>query len=351
MSNHPIERRRQLGRTTICLPVVGFGGAPIGNLYETVDEANAGLTIAAALAAGFRYFDTAPFYGFGLSEARLGMNLWGHEGAEATLLSTKVGRVLAPLDEAAASTERSGFVNGMPFSAAFDYSYDGVMRSFEASLRRLRVPRVAVLFAHDLGKVTHGGEAGARMREFLDGGFRAMRELRDQELVGAIGIGVNEIEVCEEILGQIDLDCLLLAGRYTLLEQHAAKSLLPLCLRRRVAVIVGGPFNSGLLVEPAAGSGSPHYNYAPAPANLVQRAGRLREICAAHGVPIGAAALQFPLAHEAVASVIPGIRSAAQVREALEFIDTRIPAALWEELRHAGLFDAAAPTPAPGVTA
>jgi D-threo-aldose 1-dehydrogenase len=352
LTNDLIGRRRQLGRTAMCLPAIGFGTAPIGNLYQPVDEAAARLTIDTALAADIRYFDTAPFYGFGLSESRLGASLRRPEGAEATLLSTKVGRILAPLGEAAASAERSGFVDGMPYAAVFDYSYDGVMRSFEASLQRLRVTGVAVLLAHDLGRITHGGEHGLRMREFLDGGFRAMRELRDQQVVGAIGMGVNEIEVCEELLGQVDLDCLLLAGRYTLLEQDAIKSLLPLCLRRRVTVIIGGPFNSGVLVEHGAGSGSPHYNYAPAPATVVQRVRCLREICAAHGVPIGAAALQFPLAHEAVASVIPGFRSAEQVREALSFMNTRIPATLWEELRHADLLDVAAPTPgAPGVAA
>jgi len=345
LSKHLIERRRQLGRTSISLPVIGFGTAPIGNLYEPVEEAVARLTIETALAAGFRYFDTAPFYGFGLSESRLGSNLWSREGADAALISTKVGRILAPLDQAADSAERSGLVDGMPYAATFDYSYDGVMRSFEASLQRLRMARVAVLLAHDLGSVTHGSEHGSRMREFFDGGFRAMRELRDQQLVGAVGIGVNEIAVCEEVLRQVDLDCLLLAGRYTLLEQDAVHSLLPLCLRRRVGVIVGGPFNSGVLVEDDTGRGLPHYNYAPAPAAVVQRVRRLREICAAHRVPIGAAALQFPLAHEAVASVIPGFRSTRQVREALEFVETRIPAALWEELRHANLLEVAAPTP------
>src|ERR1700690_4273571 len=295
LTNDPIGRRRQLGRTAITLPAIGFGTAPIGNLYEPVEEAAARLTIETALAAGIRYFDTAPFYGFGLSESRLGSSLRRPEGVEATLLSTKVGRILAPLGQAAASAERNGFVDSMPYAATFDYSYDGVMRSFEASLGRLRVTGVAVLLAHDLGSVTHGSEHGLRMREFLDGGFRAMRELRDQQLVGAIGMGVNEIEVCEEVLRQVDLDCLLLAGRYTLLEQDAIKSLLPLCLRRRVTVIIGGPFNSGVLVEHGPGSGSPHYNYAPAPASVVQRVRRLRDLCAAHGVPIGAAALQFPL--------------------------------------------------------
>jgi D-threo-aldose 1-dehydrogenase len=341
-----------LGRTAIELPILGFGTAPLGNLYEPIDENAARATIEAALQSGFRYFDTAPLYGFGLSESRLGANLWRSEPPEPVLLSTKVGRVLVPLSGAPAATERSSFVDGMPYSAVFDYSYDGVMRSFDASLQRLRVSRVAVLLAHDLGRVTHGSEHGARMREFLDGGYRAMCELREQQRVGAIGMGVNEIEVCKEILRQVDLDCLLLAGRYTLLEQDAVDSLLPECLRRGVTVITGGPFNSGVLVEDDAAHGARHYNYAPAPAPILERVARLRAICAAHGVPIGAAALQFPLAHPAVASVIPGIRSVSQVSAALRFLDARIPGALWCDLRDAGLLHAAAPTPAaPGAAA
>jgi len=207
------------------------------------------------------------------------------------------------------------------------------------------------LLAHDLGRLTHGDEHERSMREFFEGGFRAMQELRDQQRVGAIGIGVNEIEVCQEVLRRVDLDCLLLAGRYTLLEQEAVESLLPECLRRRISVIIGGPFNSGVLVEQEAGNEVPHYNYAPAPSPVVQRVRRLREICAAHGVPIGAAALQFPLGHAAVVSVIPGMRSAEQVNEAIRFLDTDIPAALWEELRHDGLLNAAAPVPELGVAA
>jgi D-threo-aldose 1-dehydrogenase len=257
--------------------------------------------------------------------------------------------VLTPLPEATLNTDRNGFVQSLPNAAIFDYSHDGVMRSFDASMQRLRVSGVAVLLAHDLGRLTHGGEHESRMRDFLDGGYKAMQALRAQGRVGAIGIGVNEIEVCQDLLQRVELDCVLLAGRYTLLEQGAIESLLPECLRRRVGVIIGGPFNSGVLVESAAINYVPHYNYAPAPASIVQRARRLRDICAAHGVPIGAAALQFPLAHAAVVSVIPGVRSAEQVQEAIRFMDSPIPAALWHELRHASLLNPAAPAPSPGI--
>jgi D-threo-aldose 1-dehydrogenase len=350
MSKRALESR-PLGRTAIRLPVLGFGTAPLGNLYEPIEESAARLTLETALAAGIRYFDTAPFYGFGLSEVRLGSTLGDREQARAVLLSTKVGRVLTPLPETAVEANRHGFVQSLPNTATFDYSYDGVMRSFDASLQRLRVSSVAVLLAHDLGRLTHGSEHASRMRDFLDGGYRAMQALRTEGRIGAIGIGVNEIEVCQELLQRVELDCLLLAGRYTLLEQGAVESLLPECLRRRVSVIIGGPFNSGVLVESEAIDRAPHYNYAPAAASIVQRVRRLREICTAHGVPIGAAALQFPLGHAAVVSVIPGMRSAEQVHEAIRFMDTPIPAPLWDELRHAGLLNAAAPHPLPGIGA
>lgn len=350
MTDRALERR-QLGATAVRLPVLGVGTAPLGNLYEPIEESAAQLTVETALAAGIRYFDTAPFYGFGLSEHRLGSTLAGREEASTVLLSTKVGRVLTPLPAAAVNAERNGFVQSLPNAAIFDYSYDGVMRSFDASMQRLRVSGVAVLLAHDLGRLTHSSEHESRLRDFLDGGYKAMQTLRAQGRVGAIGIGVNEIEICQELLARVELDCVLLAGRYTLLEQGAIESLLPECLRRRVGVIIGGPFNSGVLVESATIGGAPHYNYAPAPASIVQRAQRLREICVAHGVPIGAAALQFPLGHAAVVSVIPGMRSAGQVHEAVRFMDSPIPAALWDELRHAGLLSPAAPAPLPDVGA
>jgi D-threo-aldose 1-dehydrogenase len=340
---------RPLGQTEVRLPVLGFGAAPLGNLYEAVDEASAQSTVQTALAQGIRYFDTAPLYGFGLSETRLGEALQSHSQAANALISTKVGRVLSPLAVAPEAAKRNEFVSALPNSFAFDYSYDGVMRSFEASLKRLRVSRLTILLAHDLGRTTHGNDHPMRWKEFLEGGFKAMRELREQQLVGALGIGVNEVAICVDALQSLDLDCILLAGRYTLLEQDASETLLSECVRRRVSVIVGGPFNSGILVEDGDRRGTRHYNYAPAPPPIVERVERLKAICSAHRIAIGAAALQFPLAHPAVISVIPGIRSKEQLRDAACFITSEIPAAFWNELRHAGLLSPTAPIPAAGV--
>jgi D-threo-aldose 1-dehydrogenase len=300
------------------------------------DEA-ATSAIQAALVAGLTYFDTAPHYGFGLSERRLGAVL-----PASAMISTKVGRVLEPIAEAAA-IERHGFVGAEPFEPRFDYTYDGVMRSFEASLSRLRRDKVAILLVHDLGVAVHGPDHPQRLREFLDGGYRAMAGLRDSGAVGAIGLGVNESEAAEELLGHVDLDVVLLAGRYSLLEQGPLQRFLPLCTARDVAVIVGGPFNSGALVENP--DGIVHYNYAPASRAVRDMVEALRAACARHGVPLGAAALQFCMAHPQVASVIPGLANPAQVEEAVAWRDIAIPPALWDELRDGGLISAGAPTP------
>lgn len=319
------------------LPRLGFGGAAVGNLYAPVSDADARAVIDTALAAGIGYFDTAPHYGFCLSEIRLGQALAGRD----VMLSTKVGRRLEPIETA--ERERHGFVDAAPFEPVFDYSYDGVMRSFEDSQHRLKRERVDVLLAHDLGRATHGGAHAGHMRDFLEGGYRAMRELRDAGAVGAIGLGVNEQAVCEEVLDHVDIDVFLLAGRYTLLEQTALESFLPRCLAHGVGIVIGGPFNSGALVET---TGTLHYNYEAAPSEIVERVGRLRQVCAAHGVPLAAAALQFPLAHPAVLSVIPGMATPAQVADATRWLDVAIPHTLWSDLRSEGLVRADAPVPA-----
>jgi D-threo-aldose 1-dehydrogenase len=322
------------------LPRLGFGGASIGNLYAAIGDGEARQTVQAALDAGVRYFDTAPHYGFGLSETRLGAALAGRDDV---LVSSKVGRLLVPTD--AGPGERHGFVDAAPFEPVFDYGYDAVMRSWEESRARLGRDRIDILLAHDLGRRTHGDDHPARLREFFEGGYRALRELREAGLVGAIGLGVNEQAVCEEALAHGDFDVFLLAGRYTLLEQTALDGFLPLCASRGVSIIVGGPFNSGVLVE-GVGTGRPvHYNYAPAPAEIIDRVRRLERVCAAHGVPLAAAALQFPLAHPMVASVIPGMADPAQVRQAVGWMETVIPPRLWDDLRSQGLLHPDAPTP------
>lgn len=330
------SRARRAGR--LDLPPLGFGAGGIGNLYAAISDDEARRTIEAALAAGLTYFDTAPHYGFGLSETRLGEAL-----PLGVKISTKAGRLLRPAPEADPAAERHGFVAAAPFEPVFDYSYDGVMRSFEASLRRLRRDRVDILLAHDLGQVTHGPDDAARRRQFFDGGYKAMRALRDGGAVDAIGLGVNEWEICDAALDEGDFDVFLLAGRYTLLEQTALDRFLPRCAARDVSIIVGGPFNSGVLVEgvqPGA-----HYDYGPASTEILDRVGRLDAVCRAHATPLAAAALQFPSAHPQVASVIPGLSSPAQVRQALAWAAHAVPDALWDDLRAEGLLHPDAPTP------
>ena len=314
--------------------MLGLGTATLGNLYRTVSDEVADAVVRAALVAGITYVDTAPHYGQGLSERRIAAGLANHD---AVVLSTKVGRVLQPIAQPPAGTVRHGFVDGDAFEPEFDYSYDGVMRSFADSRRRLGEAPIAILLAHDLGTATHGDEAGRHMRDFLSGGYRAMAELKAAGEVSAIGLGVNEWQVCEDILSSADLDVVLLAGRYTLLEQTALDSFLPLCQRRNVSVIAGGPFNSGIL------AGDVHYNYDVAPPAIVARVKALQTVCTDHGVPLAAAALQFPSTHPAVACVLAGMADVAQVAANLDLWQVAIPPALWDDLKTAGLLRADTP--------
>lgn len=319
---------------------LGFGAAGIGNLYRTVSDANAADALAAAFAAGIGYVDTAPHYGQGLSERRVGTAL--HDGI---LVSSKVGRVLEPIPVPPLGTERHGFVDGDPFEPHYDYSYDGVMRSFGDSLKRLGRDHLDIALVHDLGRATHGDAADGHMRAFLDGGYRALAELQSSGQVSAIGLGVNECQVAADVMRHADIDTVLLAGRYTLLEQASLDAFLPDCQRRGVSIILGGPFNSGILV------GDIHYNYDVAPPEVVARVRALQAVCDAHEVALAAAALQFPLAHPAVACVIPGMVSRAQVETNMALFRTPIPPALWDDLKNEGLLHAQAPVPAHSVNA
>lgn len=332
---------RPLGQSSVSLSLLGFGAAPIGNLYQAVAEEQAMATVDEALALGIRYIDTAPHYGFGLSETRLGAVL--QQRAETIAISTKVGRLLVPTDSTAAV--RHGFADTPALEPVFDYSYDGVMRSFEASLERLKVGRVDLLLAHDPGEMTHGAHHPARFREFIEGGYRAMRNLRDQGLVRAIGVGANEWQVCEQVLQHVDLDGFLLAGRYTLLEQGACETFLPLCARRGVSVILGGPFNSGILASGVSGAGPVYYNYEPAPAAIRARVHELELVCREFDVPLAAAALQFPAAHPQICSVVAGLASPQQVRQAVAWMNHIIPGDFWLALRELGLLHHLAPVP------
>lgn len=325
------------------LPRLGFGAAPIGNLYRALAEDAATAGVTRALELGINYFDTAPHYGFGLSESRLGRVFADLPAGARPRISSKVGRLLVPTESAEGT--RHGFAGAPPLEPVFDYSYDGIMRSFEASLGRLGVETIDILFAHDLGALTHGADHPQKFREFMDGGYRALHDLRNAGQIAAIGLGVNEWEVCEDALAHGDFDCFLLAGRYTLLEQTACESFLPLCARRGVSVILGGPFNSGILASGVKGSGPFHYNYEPAPAAVIERVAHLENICTEFDVPLAAAALQFPLAHAQVCTVIAGLATATEVEQAMTLVTRDIPAAFWQCLRDQQLIHPAAPVP------
>ena len=316
--------------SSLSLPRFGMGTASLGNLYMAINDEAAESTVAAALAAGIRYFDTAPFYGFGLAERRLGSALEAHDSSGEVIVSTKVGRLLEPVRNPA--RERHGFVEGDPFAPSFDYSYDAVLRSHDESLRRLRRGRIEILLAHDLGALTHGADAERHMRAFLDGGYRAMVELKQGGAIDAIGVGVNETAVIEHLLGRVKLDVILIAGRYTLLDQQAAERLLPMCVAKSVQVIIGGPYNSGILAQPAGPWAGARYDYLPAPAAVVARAEAIERVCDRFGVSLPAAALQFPFHHHAVTCVIAGLGGARQVEEAVKRLATPIPEALWQAL-------------------
>lgn len=331
--------------------MLGFGAASIGNLYRAMSDDMAASTVRAAWAAGLRSFDTAPHYGFGLSEKRLGAALGELDPGATAILSTKVGRRLAPARRADLGSARQGFISPEPLESVFDYRHDAVLRSHEDSRARLQ-RGIDILYAHDVGRFAHGDDHPRRLAEFLDGGYRAMRSLRDEGTIRAIGLGVNETAVCEEVLGHADLDIILLAGRYTLLEQDPLDSLLPLCARRNVRIVVGGPYNSGILATGVRHGGTAHYDYAPAAPAIVARVRAIEDVCAAHGVPLAAAALQFPAAHPQVVSVVPGMASPDQVAEAVRLMAFPIPSGLWSDLRTAGLIRPDAPVPAaPLVTA
>ncbi len=314
---------------------LGYGGAPLGNMFAAVDEATARGALEAAWAGGIRYFDTAPHYGSGLSEHRFGEVLRDRPREE-FVLSTKVGRLLRP---DAARPENPPFVHGLPFRVALDYSYDGALRSIEDSLQRLGLDRIDIAFIHDIAEDALGPRWTAVFDEAMAGAARALTRLREEGVIRGWGLGVNRVEACERALAMSDPDVFLLAGRHSLLNTPALGSLFPACAGRGVHVVIGGPYNSGLL------AGGRHYEYAEAPPEMVAKRDRMAAIAAAHGTDLRAAALQFCAAHPVVAAVIPGAKSAGRVRENLALMAQPVPAGFWQSLQAEGLLPAGAPTP------
>src|SRR5271167_2125154 len=322
---------------------LGFGGAPLGNLYRPMTEKEARVMLEAVWVSGCRYFDTAPLYGLGLSETRLNGLLRAKPRAS-YLISTKVGRLL-DLCKPHERSRQGVFFETPSRRERFDYSYDGVMRSLEFSLERLGLDQVDIVFGHDVDVITHGSKeaADSHLAAFMKGGYRALDELRASGAIKAIGAGVNEWEAAEKFARAGDFDIFLVAGRYTLLEQEALTSFLPLCVEKGIGVVVGGPFNSGILATGLKADA--HFNYRPAPDEVKERVRRIQQICKAFKVKLPEAALHFPLGHPAVVSVIPGAQRASEAKRNAAMMSAKIPPALWRALKYEKLIRADAPAP------
>ncbi|MCW7989397.1 aldo/keto reductase [Streptomyces platensis subsp. clarensis] len=328
---YPPYGPRELGRTGVTVPPLGLGCAPLGNLYRAVPEEQAREVVRTALATGAGYFDTAPHYGVGLSEERLGRALRGQDRASYTL-STKVGRRLRPL----APRERAageGFVDTPARARVRDLSRDGIRATLDASLTRLGVDAVDIVYLHDVED---------QLREVYETGFPALAELRAQGVVRAIGFGMNHSAPLARLVADLDADVVLCAGRWTLLERTAADDLLPVCARRGTSVVVGGVYNSGLLADPSPGA---PYNYVPAPAPLLDRARQLAACCAEFNIPLKAAALRFPFGHPAVAAAVVGAATPEEMAENARLFTQQIPDELWHTLVARGLLDPDLPLP------
>jgi D-threo-aldose 1-dehydrogenase len=327
--------RVPLGKSKVTVTRLGVGTVPIGGMFAAVAEETAQATLQRSWELGLRYYDTAPLYGHGVSERRLGEFLQKRP-RDQFVVSTKVGRLLLPeppADPKRYSIGSSPFQGAAPLYPTFDFTYDGAMRSVEESLRRLGLDRVDVLLIHDPDDF---------YEEALAGAYVAIDKLRREGVIGAIGVGMNQAEMLARFARETAVDCFLVAGRYTLLDHAALSELLPLCVEKRIAVIIGGVYNSGILTDPRPGA---TFNYRPAEARWLERARRLKQVCDRHGVPLMAAAIQFPAAHPAIATILTGVRSAQEIEENERMFRFPIPSALWQELRAEGLLPESAPIP------
>ena len=333
--------KRKLGRTGLDVTTLGFGGAPPGDLFQRLEDATALATVEAAVSAGITHFDAAPMYGQGIAEHRFGTILRRQPKGSVTI-STKVGRMLVPARNGRTRTTR--YVGGLEFDVVHDYSYDAAMRSHEQSLMRFGLPKVEILLIHDADAWTHGVEGGElRYREAMNGAYRALEKLRGEGVIKGIGIGLNDPTYAARYLRDGDFDCMLVAGRYSLLEQPALAELLPLALKKQVGVMLGGVFNSGILVTGAISGAK--YNYTNAPPEILDRVTRIERITSAHGVALATAAMHFCLGHPAVATIVLGAVKPEEVRSNVAALAQSVPGALWADLKSEGLLDKSAPTP------
>jgi D-threo-aldose 1-dehydrogenase len=327
-------------RSGLTFTALGYGGAPIGNFNGVFSDADAQDMVTQAWDQGIRYFDTAPGYGNGLSEHRLGHALRRRDRNE-LVLSTKVGRVLTPTLDAPSTNGQ--YLDIPPFVAGYDYSYDGVMRAVEQSMQRMLTDHFDALFIHDCDRYTHGSAAPELFHQAIVSAFPALESLREQQVVKAIGFGINETDLMIEAVKATDVDVCLLAGRYTLLEQEPLDELFPICEEQGVGIVLGGVYNSGVLATgPISGA---RFNYAPADANILAKAGQLQDVCRRHDVPLPAVALQFAYAHPVVVSACIGARNEKQQARNAELFESSVPGELWDDLRAANLIRPDAPTP------
>lgn len=318
---------RTIGTTGLSVTEYSFGTAALGGLYRACPRDLAMETLQAAWDEGIRYFDTAPWYGFGRAERALGDFLRDQPKRE-WVLSTKVGRILFPVADD--RVPNYGYVDPLPFDVRYDYSYDGVMRSLELSYARLGLNRIDILYVHDIGAYTHGAERNAfHFKALMDSGLKALEELKSSGTIKAYGLGVNEVPICLDVMKHASIDCILLAGRYTLLDRTAVEELLPLCLERNTSIVAGGVFNSGILATGAVEGA--HFDYMPASNDVLARVRALAELASAHGVPLAAAAVQFPRRHPAVASVLIGTAKPSSLRRNAELLGTPVPDAFYAE--------------------
>ena len=332
---------RKLGKSDLVVTVLGFGSAPLGDIYQVLDDATAIATVETAAHSGITLFDSAPLYGQGSAEHRVGTAL-RRQPPGSFVLSSKVGRLLVPAPGGRTKTTR--YVGGLSFNVVHDYSYDAAMRSHEQSLHRFGLPKVDILLIHDADAWSHGPiEGPKRYREAMDGAYRALDKLRAEKVIKAIGIGVNDPVYAAKFLREGDFDCMLLAGRYSLLEQPALQEVLPLAVEKNVGVMLGGVFNSGILATgPIPGA---KYNYTAAPPEILERVRKIGRVCAAHCVTLPTAAMHFSLGGPAVSSLVLGAVTPDEVKRNVAALSTRVPAALWADLKSEGLLEKSAPTP------
>jgi D-threo-aldose 1-dehydrogenase len=331
--------KQEVGATGLSLTRIGFGGAPLGDIRRAPDSGQANEVLQGAWDAGVRYFDTAPLYGNGLSERRIG-DFLRDKPRDSYVLSTKVGRLLLP--DRAHALAATGDPRALPFRHVFDFSYDAAMRSFEQSLQRLGLERIDILYLHDIGRFAQRERHEQSLRSALEGAVKALLKLREERVVKAIGLGVNEWQICDELMNHARWDVHLLANRYTLLDQEVLDHFLPRCVQEGVMIVDGAPLNGGILATGAIPGA--HYNYAPPSAEIVARIAAIGAICSSHRVPMLAVALNFPLGHEAIASIIPGFARPSDLGN-MALYRKAVPDGLWADLREAGLLHPAAPIP------